>query len=824
MPTGPTAKMAVLQFSNASHMSTLLQDLRYGFRMLAKAPGVTILALLALAFGIGANTAIFSVVNTVLLRPLPFKDTDHLLKLSLVQFQSGPRGSPLSPSDFLDFRAQNRSLELATFATDSFNYSGGEAPEQVQGAWTTAGFFSTLGVSPLLGRGFLPNEDKADAERVVVLSEGFWRNRFNADPQIIGHTITLSSRSYTIVGVMPGRFQFPDRAVQLWAALPIEPPTRRGPYYMHGVVRFPATMSVERARGELAEIAARVKAMTPALPPEYGFVSIPLTEYLVGDVRPALLVLLGAVGLVLLIASLNVANLLLSRAAAREKEISIRAALGASRARIVRQFLTENLLLACAGGTAGLLLSVWGIDLLRAFGPDNVPRLQDVTVDRWVLGWTALVSLGSGILFGLAPAWHGTRLDLNSALKEGGRSASESAGARRVRGFLVVSEVALAMMLLIGAGLLIRSFISLQQVRPGFSSEQVLTMQVRLSRARYPELPQVTTFYERLLERVSSLPGVRSAAISSSLPPNGLEVSDTFNVEGVLSADDANSPLGSVLFSTPGYFKALGVPVLQGRDFTETDTPTTPRVVIINETLARKYFPATSPLGKRFKEGGSDRTANPWMEIVGVVGDVKYEGLDLPTAPAFYLPFRQSPIRGMNLVVNTSLAPAALTAAVRAEMRKIDPEIPVARVSTMERLIDESVAQPRFRTFLIGIFSAVAMLLAAIGIYGVVAYSVSQRTQEIGIRMALGARRSDVLRLVVRQGMTLTLAGVALGVLGALALTRLTANLLFGVGATDPITFATISILLIFVALLACYIPARRAAKLDPMRALGHAQ
>jgi putative ABC transport system permease protein len=802
-------------------MSTLLQDLRYGVRMLAKAPGVTVLALLALAFGIGANTAIFSVVNTVLLRPLPFRDTDCLLKIALVHEQLGARGSSFSPADLLDFRVQNQgNLELATFATNFFNYSGGEAAEQVRGAWTTANFVSVLGVPPLLGRGFLPHEDKPDAERVVMISESFWRNRFNSDPQIIGRPITLSGRQYSIVGVMPARFEFPNSEVQLWTAQQLEPPTRRGPYYMHGVLRFPASMSLEQVRAELAQIAARVKAATPELPPGYGYVSIPLSEYLVGDVRPALLVLLGAVGLVLLIASLNVANLLLSRAAAREKEISIRAALGASRGRIVRQFLTENLLLALAGGVAGLLLSFWGIDLLRAFGPNDVPRLQDVTVDRWVLGWTALISLGSGILFGLAPAWHGTRMDLKSSLKEGGRSASESAGARRVRSFLVVTEIALAMMLLVSAGLLIRSFVQLQQVRPGFNAQQLLTMQVPLPRAKYPENPQVLSFYDRLLTQVRAVPGVRSAAISTSLPPNGLQISDTFNLEGILALEESKSPLASVLFTSPGYFRTLGVPILQGRDFTERDNTGAPLTVIINETLARKYYGKENPIGKRLKGGGTDRTSNPWMEIVGVVGDVKYEGLDIPTAPAYYMPFLQNPIRGMNLVVSASLTPAALTSAVRAEVRNIDPEIPVARVSTMEKLIDESVAQPRFRTFLIGIFSAVAMLLAAIGIYGVVAYSVSQRTHEIGIRMAVGAQRGDVLRMVVRQGMRLTLVGVVLGVIGALALTRLTANLLFGVGATDPVTFAAISILLICVALLASYIPARRAARLDPMTAL----
>ncbi|MFN2541938.1 MAG: ABC transporter permease [Chthoniobacterales bacterium] len=796
----------------------MLEDLRFAFRQLVKNPGFTFIAIFALALGVGANTAIFSVVNAVLLRPLPYKDTAHLFALSMVHQQSGPRGSPMSPSDVLDFRVQNQSLQFAAFADNTFNYTSGQTPEQLAGAFTTAGFFSTLGVTPLLGRGFLPDEDKPGAEGAVVLSENFWRSHFNSDSRVIGRSITLNSRQYNVVGVMPAAFQFPDRTMQFWVALPIEPPTRRGPYYLRGLVRFPGT--IEQARTELAAMAARVKAATPGLPAEYGYVSTPLNDWMVGDVRPALLVLLAAVGLVLLIASLNVANLLLTRAAAREREISIRAALGASRARILRQFLTENVVLASLGGLAGLLLSVWGVDLLRTFGPTNVPRLAEVSVDRWVLGWTALVSLGSGILFGLAPAWHGTRVNLNNSLKEGGRGASESASARRLRATLVVSEIALAMVLLIGAGLLLRSFVSLQRVNPGFVPERILTMQISLPRAKYAELPQVATFYDRLLQRLSLIHGIRSAAICSSLPPNGLQVSDTFLVEGQPLVDDSKAPFGSILFSTPGYFRTLGVPLLQGRDFTERDNTESPRVVIISETLARKFFPRADPVGKRFKEGGTDRTPNPWMEIVGVVGDVKYEGLDTATAPAFYLPFKQVPIRSMFLLVATTLPPSSITASVRAELRTLDPEVPLARVNTIEKLFGESVAQPRFRTFLIATFSLVAMLLAAIGIYGVVAYSVSQRTHEIGIRMALGAQSRDVGQLVVKQGLKLTLIGVTLGLIGAFGLTRLTSNLLFGVGATDPITFAGISILLTLVALFASYFPARRAMRVDPIIAL----
>ena len=803
-------------------MSTLLQDLRYGVRMLLKTPGLTAMALLALAIGIGANTAIFSVVDAVLLRPLPFERPEQLVSIALLNREQGPNGVPFSVADLVDLREQRRELELAAYGTDLYNLTGhGADPEQIRGSATTAGFFALLGARPAIGRTFIEDEEKPGSEPVVVISDRFWQQRFNRDPQALGRRLRLSDREYTIIGVMPAAFRFPEAASELWTCFQIEPPTRRGPYYLRVIARIKAGGTLDSTRAELQEIAQRVQAAHPELAAsEYGYVTVPLTEQLLGKVRPALMVLLGAVALVLLIASLNVANLLLARAIAREKEISIRAALGATRARIARQLLVEGLLLSSAGGALGLVLAVWGIDVLLAVSPADIPRIDQVRINSSVLGWTLLVSLGSGLLAGLVPALHASGADLNESLKQGGRGTSESSGRRRVRSALVVSEIALALMLLISAGLLIKSFIRLQQVDPGFRAQQVLTMEVPLPRAGYPEPLQVIGFHQRLLERMRALPGVHSAAVASSLPPNDLEWRDNYMVEGQTPLPDAQLPSAAMLIVSPDYFRSLGIPLLQGRNFTEADIRDGAPVTIISETLARRSFPNQNPIGKRFKVGGVDRPTNPWSEIIGVVADVKYEGLAAAPIPAFYESANQRSYRGMYLVLNFSGDTAALTNAVRREVRALDPQLPVANIRTVERLMAQSVAQPRFRTMLIGSFSGAALLLAAIGIYGVMAYSVTQRTQEIGVRMALGAQTRDILQLVLRQGLALTAVGIGAGLVGALAATRLIGSMLFDVPANDFVTFAAISLLLATVALVACLIPARRASKVDPVIAL----
>jgi len=796
-------------------MYTLWQDLRFGARMLLKQPGFTLVAVITLALGIGANTAIFSVVNAVLLRPLPFKDSERLMMVwNRGAEAAGGDRTPLCVADLLDWRAQNHSFEsIGAFGTGTLSYSGGEVPEQVREVSVTANFLSLLGVGLQLGRDFQSSDEQVGAPRVVLLTDHFWRTHFGANRQVIGRTINLSGLPTSVIGVMPANLNFPNQDVELWRAIQLEQPTRRGPYFLTGVARLKPGVKIPQARAEIQTMTTRFASK------HFNFNVLRVNDYIVGDVRPALVALLVAVTLVLLIAAVNVANLTLVRAASRAKEISIRTALGASRGRIIRRLLTESLLLAIAGGGLGTLIAVWGVSLLVRFAPENLPRLDQIRIDGIVLLWTALVSLLTGLVFGLAPAWQSSRLNLNEALRDGGRSTTESAGKRRWRNLFVITELALALMLLTGSGLLIKSLWRLQQVDLGINPSRVLTMQLVLPDQHYEKPEQVRDFNSRLVEQTRSLPGVRAAALSNSLPPDETEYSSDFTIEGRTPTANKEPQIAYFNKVTPEYFQALGIPLLSGRFFTGADSADAPRVTLINETFRRRFFPGEDPIGKRLNFG---RDKKPdWNQIVGVVGDVKYNGVADDVQPALYLAAQQSPIWGVSLVIKTDVAdPLSLTAAVRNEIRKIDPDLPVTRVSTMEQRLSKAMAQPRFRTSLIALFAAVALALACIGIYGVISYSVAQRTHEIGIRMALGARQGDVLRMVIRQALVLALTGVALGLIASFALTSLMTNLLFGVKATDPATFFTTALLLVFTALVASYLPARRATKVDPLMAL----
>ena len=796
-------------------MSILWQDLRYGARMSLKNPGFTLIAALTLALGIGANTAIFSVVNAVLLRPLPFKEPERLVMVwNRGAEAAGGDRTPLAVADLLDWRAQSRSFaEIEAFQNTIYNYTGGDSPERVQAAVVTAKFFSMLGALPSLGRAFSPDEERPGAQRVVLLSDGFWRKHFAADPQVVGRAIKLSGDSFTVIGVMPAALDFPNKDVELWTALQLQQPTRRGPYFLTGAARLKPGVSLDQARAEA------LNTFKSSFEGKLDLNVLPVNDFIVGNVRLALLVLLGAVTLVLLIAAVNVANLTLARSATRVKEISIRAALGASRVRIIRQLLTESLLLAVAGGMLGALWATWGVKLLLKMAPESIPRLGQIGIDGRALGWTALVSLLTGALFGLAPAWQGSRLSLNETLKEGGRSGTDSPGKRRWRGLLVVSELALAVMLLIGAGLLVKSFRRLQQVDPGVDTDRVLTMQLALRGPQYADPQQVAEFYARLLERVQGLPGARAAAASNSLPPNSVEFSDDFTIEGRPAAPNQPPLIAYMIRVSVDYFRAFGIPLRSGRYFNAADSRDAQRVAIINETLARRFFPNEDPIGKRINTG-DERQPSIW-QIAGVVGDVKYTGLAGETQPAMYQPLVQATTGNVFLSVKTEAAdPLVLTAAVRNEIRSLDRDLPVSRVRTLEQRFATAVEQPRFGATLVALFAALALILASIGVYGVISYSVTQRMHEMSIRIALGARSRDVLALVVKQGMTLTVIGVAVGLSASFALTRLMKTLLFGVSATDPLTFILISLLLTSVALMACFVPARRATKADPMIAM----
>lgn len=811
-------------------METFIQDVRYGVRVLAKHKGFTAVAVLTLALGIGANTAIFSVVNDLLLRPLPYSDAERVVMVWEVT-PSGRHMNTTSRANFREWRAQGSSFEgLAAFTDQRLNLTGAGEPEEVAVQFATPELFKVLGVEPLHGRVLIEDDGKQGSDG-VVLSYGFWKRRFGGDPGLVGKSITLNGEPFNVVGVMPPSFHWhikqrsgTGKPAEVWGVLQMPPPgegsgaNERG-RFLSVVGRLKRGVTPEQAEAEIKTIHTRL-AEDSTFNKNYTAEVIPLREQFVGNIRPALWVLLGAVGLVLLIACANVANLLLSRVAAREKEIALRTALGARRMRVVRQLLTESLLLSLLGSALGLLVAWWGIGALVAISPRDLVSLQNVGINTTVLAWTLGVTLLTSLLFGIVPALEATRLNLNDALKEGGKGAdAQGSRSRRMRGALVVGEVALALMLLVGAGLLVKSFAQLRQIDTGFETENVLTMVLRLPASKYKEDSQYVAFFRQALERVRATPGVTSAGIVNYLPLyGGLGSATGFNIEGKPEPPRGTGPSVNVRVADSGYFKTLGIPLLRGRTFTAAEDAEVRPVVLVSDSFARKHFPGEDPLGKRIKVFMAEPPV--WTEIVGVVGDVRYDNLTAEAEPFVYYPHPGLTYEFMTLVIRTAGDPAEMAPAVRREIAALDPDQPVSDVRTMTEVMADTVARARFNTLLLGIFAGLATLLSAVGIFGVMSYSVQLRTREIGLRMALGAQPRRVLMLVLRQGLLLTLVGIGVGLAGALALTRVMSGLLYGVGATDPVTFAAIVVLLAVVSLIACYIPARRATRVDPLIAL----
>jgi len=801
-------------------LDIVFQDIRYGARMLRKNPGFTAVAILTLALGIGANTAIFSVVSAVLLRPLPYANPQQLIVLRETTQSVGPH-SPSYP-DFLDWRKQSRTFsQMAAINNREFNLSGVAQPENISGYAVSANCLSMLGVRPFLGRDFLPSEDAPGSAPVVLLSYALWQSHLGADPSPVGKNITLDGRSFTIIGVLPPNIRLLEKTdilapIGVWAGDMTDRGDRGD---MDAVGRLVSGASISQAQAEMDTIAANLRKEYPATNSGVGISMASLRDELVGDSRPPILVLFGAVVFVLLIACVNVANLFLVRGAARAREIAVRQACGASRQRLVRQMLTESFLLAFLGGGLGILVGALGIEGLRQLISAEMLQGAIIGMDRSVLLFSGAMVVFVAIAFGLVPAWQASQPHVQETLKDGGRSSTASAAQHRLRGLLVMAETALALVLLVGAGLMMKSMYRLLQVDPGFRPERVLTMEINLRTAQYPKPEASRNFWRQVLDKVRDLPGVDAAALGTVLPLSGDHNRADITIEALPTPDPGKFPHPDFHMVSPSYIDALSIPLLRGRNFTDADTDTAPQVALINATMARRFWPNEDATGKRF-HWGHPGSKEPWIEIIGVVGDTKLYGLANPSRLELYMPLQQSRSSDMFLVLRSAIDPASLTPAVRDAVASIDKDQPVFSVNTMKQLVDASVATRHITLVLLGLFSGLALLLAAIGIYGVISYSVQQRTHEIGIRMALGAQRRDVLRLVVGQGVRLAALGIAIGIAAAFGLTRLMASLLFGVGAYDPVAFVTAAIILLLVAIAACYIPARRAIAVDPMVAL----
>jgi putative ABC transport system permease protein len=807
-------------------MDALLRDISYSFRRLRKSPAFTIIVVLTLALGIGANTAIFSVVNTVLLRPLPYRAPARLVSIEHFYPSLHSMEAPVSARGFRDYRDKTKSFESVAVETNfGANLTGTGDPERVPGVRVSGDWFHVLGVAPLLGRALGRDDDEPGHEHVVVLSRGLWTRLYAASPSAIGKSIELNGENYQVVGVMPASFySFFSRKADLFVPLALKASAFTGGYtneYLNSSARLKPGVTFEKAQAEMKNFAENLKAANPNdFSPNWTLKVRSLDDLSSGGARTALLVLLGAVGFVLLIACANVANLLLARAAIRIKEIAIRAALGADRRSLIRQLLTESVMLAIVGGVFGLLLAQWGVKSLVTIYP-SLPRASEMTVDTSVMLFTLLVSIVTGLLFGLAPALQTSHTNLQDTLKDGSRSGAADFAGRSLRRALVVAEVALSLTLLVGAGLLIKSVGKLEGVNPGFDPRNVLVFNLNLPAIKYPTDTAEILFTNQLMPRLNSLTGVKAAGLTSVIPFGGGWSTSSFNIEGLVVPPGQNGPWGDVRTVSSKFFDAMRIPLKRGRAFSDQDTPAALPVTIIDEQFVKKYFAGVDPIGKRITFGSAPgKTDSTWITIVGVVGHAAHEGLDAEPRIQYYFPSSQSGLRNMTIAIRTTGNPLTLLSAAREAVHSIDRNLPVAQVNTMDALVDASVGQRRLSMILLGVFSAIAIVLASIGIYGVMSYSVTQRTRELGIRMALGAARSRVLALVVGQGMALAGLGVAIGLVAALALTRFLSSQLFGVGATDPATFVIVSVLLATIALLATLVPAMRATRVDPVVAL----